>query len=346
MHNTYKEIKAQYDALVKTADYMEGKRAEHKRFFDEKRPKSVVFIGSGSSYHVAQSAELMVKVRLGIDATSIPAGDIMINYRSYSRLFENSLIVAISRSGSTSEIIEAIKNINSIEPVPVIGICCRQKSELCRVSDLVLEIPWAFDESVCQTRSVTNLYAAGALLTACWAEDEKLASDIKKAIKLGNAFMEKYEGGLKQIAQTEWKDAIVLADGEIQGLSAEAALAFKEIAQVPAVYYHLLDVRHGPIVLIGGDTLILARITGNGLQYQKELLEDLAGRGSRIITFADEGCEIPTGVSLNIPVDGGLDNVAAGILFIFISQITAYYKATQKGLNPDTPDGLDAWIKL
>lgn len=346
MNETYKEIKGQYDALIQTMNYMENKRGDINKFFIDKKPKSVIFIGSGSSFYISQSAELIAKARLGISAVSLPAGDIMLNYGAYSKIFKDSLIVAISRSGSTSEIIESIKNIKSVENIPVIGVSCKAQSELCKVSDLMLEIPWAFDKSVCQTRSVTNLYAIEALLAAFWAKDDKLVSDIITVINIGNDFMRNNESKLREIAETAWKDVIVLADGEIQGLSAEAALAFREISQIPAVYHHLLDVRHGPIVLIDKDTLVIARITGNGWEYQKGLLDDIARKGCKIVTFANESCIIPEKVNLNIHVNNDLDYVATGILFIFISQITAYYKAIQKGLNPDMPDGLDAWIKL
>lgn len=346
MNNTYKEIKGQYDALARTVEYMESKREAIKKFYADKMPKSLVFIGSGSSYDISQSAELIAKVRLGIEATSLPAGDIMINCKSYSKLIKNSLIVAISRSGSTSEIIGAIKAVKVIGNIPVIGVTCIAQSELCKISDLVLELPWAFDESVCQTRTVTNFYTIVALLAAYWADDNRLVSDIKSVISVGNDFMQKNESSLKEIAETAWDNAVILADGELQGLSAEAALAFTEISQIPAVYHHLLDVRHGPMVLIDQKTIVIARLTCNGWKYQKELLVDIAAKGSKIIALTDDDCEIPECVRFNIPVSKDLDYVSTGILFIFISQIIAYYKAIQKGLNPDKPDGLDAWIKL
>ena len=37
-------------------------------------------------------------------------------------------------------------------------------------------------------------------------------------------------------------------------IASEGALAFKEIARIPSISYHLLDVRHGPMVLIDDKT--------------------------------------------------------------------------------------------
>ena len=41
-----------------------------------------------------------------------------------------------------------------------------------------------------------------------------------------------------------------------------------------------------------------------------------------------------------------VDYTVRGIYFIILNQLLSYYKAIKRGINPDQPEGLDAWINL
>jgi glucosamine--fructose-6-phosphate aminotransferase (isomerizing) len=346
MSLTYNETKDQYNSLSQTYEYLESQKSGLKHFWENKQPKSITFIGSGSSYYIAQSLEMIAKVKMGIPASSIPAGDLMLHFQTYRHFMDNTLIIAVSRSGSTTEIINAINHVKTIMEVPVISVTCVRDSELSKISDVTLEIPWAFDESVCQTRTVSNLYAAGLQLIAYWGGNDKTISDMEVILKQGNNYMKNYEEKLKEIAEMDWNNAVVLADGELQGIAMVGALAFKEIAQVPSNYYHVLDSRHGPMVMIGQDTLVIACLTSNEYYYQASLIRDIIKKGAKVVVYTDTHVEDIEGIKLHVFFGVSLDHAVRGIPFINISQIIAYYKAKQKGVNPDSPDGLDAWIKL
>ncbi|HBE79030.1 MAG TPA: hypothetical protein DDW65_14835 [Firmicutes bacterium] len=348
MNYTYKEIKSQYEALRKTFDYITAKKDEVVRFYNEKSPQSIIFTGCGSSYDLCQSAEFTCRLRLGIASAAIASGDLMLNYTSYAKLFDGALLIAPTRSGNTSEVIQAIKNVKSLQPsLPVIGITCVENSDLAKTADLTLEIPWAFDESVCQTRTVTNLYMVNLLILAHLCNDQKLIHDLDAVIEAGIDFMEKYEGKLKNLAENDWNDAVVLADGELQGIATEGALAFMEIARTPGRYYHLLDVRHGPMVLVNNHTLaVVSLTTETATHYQLDLINDLLKKGTKVVVFGSRQISPIPGVALQVSIDSDFDNAALGVSFIFILQALAYYKAIHKGINPDQPEGLDPWIKL
>jgi glutamine---fructose-6-phosphate transaminase (isomerizing) len=343
---TYGELKQQYAALRSTFDYITSKKDEIISFFNEKSPKSLTYIGCGSGYCLCQSGEFSAKVRLGIPAATFAAGDLMLNCKSYSKILEGTMIMAPSRSGSTSEVIKAIENVKRVTDLPVFAITCVEDSQLSKIADFVLELPWAYDESVCQTRTVVNLYAANLLVLAYLSGDDKLVGDIDTAIISGSKFMTEYEGQLKEIAQTDWDYAVLLADGEMQGIANEGAIAFTEIANVLAHYFHLLDVRHGPMTLINSNTLVIASISQQGFEYQKALISDIIKRGAKVIIYSDKPIEKIEGVCLQVTSGMSLDNAVHGIPFIFLPQVLAYFKAEQKGINPDSPDGIVAWVEL
>lgn len=346
MSLTYNEMKGQYSALRKTFDYLSSRKEQIIKFYRTKSPGSLTYIGCGSGFCLCRSGEFSAMVRLGMPSTALAAGDLMLNYGSYAKMLEKTMIIAPSRSGSTSEVIKAVKNVKASLPVPVLTITCKEGSDLSGIADFTLELPWAYDESVCQTRTVVNLYTANLLIMAYLSGDAKLEGDIDKAIKLGEGFMKNHEAKLKSIAIESWSYAVILADGEMQGIANEGAIAFTEIAKVPSHYYHLLDVRHGPMVIINKNTLVIACLTEDGFEYQKALIKDVISRGARVVTYSDRPLESIEGTVLQLTSGAELDRAACGIPFIFIPQALACFKAEVMGINPDNPDGLDAWIEL
>jgi len=346
MNLTYKEMKQQYTALRKTFDYLSAKREELKAFFKANVHESLTYIGCGSSLCLCQSAEMTAKVRMGISSTALAAGDLMLNHKDYCKLLEKTMIVALSRSGSTSEVIQAIEKIKEYKNLPVLAITCVTESPLKKLSNLTLELPWAFDESVCQTRAIVNFYTANLLIAAYLSDDAELEGAIDKAIEAGETYMAKYEDHIKLIAEGNWTNAVILADGEMEGIATEAALAMIEIAKIPGSFYHLLDLRHGPMVLVNKDTLVIACLNDKGFKYQKDLIKDIVARGAKVIVYSSMPIETMDGVSLHVTSNIAMDNAVSGIPFIFISQALACYRALKDGINPDNPDGLAAWIRL
>lgn len=347
MSLTYSEIKQQYAALQQTYDYMQSKRAEIVAFVRGLQTSSVTFVGCGSSYCLSESAAFSVRLRAGIPASALAGGDLMLNPQRYRSLMEETLIIAPSRSGSTSEVVEAVNLIREYKHVPVLALSCVAGSPLSQKADFTLELPWAFDNSVCQTRTVSNLYTANLMIAAFLGEDETLLNDLAAAIRQGEAYMERVENAIRLAADFEWSNAVLLADGELQGIAAEGAIALTEIAKVQAHSFHLLDVRHGPMVTVGPDTLVIALLTADGTAHQQKLMKDIKGRGATVIAYADRaGIVDQETVDLAVVSGAELDIAVQGIPFIFIPQIVALTKAERLGINPDSPDGLTAWVKL
>jgi glucosamine--fructose-6-phosphate aminotransferase (isomerizing) len=347
MSVTYNEIKQQYTALQQTYDYMKSKREDILRFFHAQSVTSITFLGCGSGYCLSKSAAFSAQLRAGLPSIALAGGDLMLNAKRYKGMLENTLLIVPSRSGSTSEIIQAIRVAQADKHIPVLSISSVANSSLSQIADFALELPWAYDHSVCQTRNITNLYAANLLINAFIGNDERLITDIEIAIQQGEAYMLRVENAVRETANFEWSNAVLLADGELQGLASEGAIALTEIAKVQAQSHHLLDVRHGPMVTVGPNTLIIALLTKDGSEYQHKLMHEIKSRGAKIIAFGDHASVVPTdAVDLAIISDSELDIAAQGIPFIFIPQIVALSSAERHGINPDEPDGLTAWVKL
>lgn len=345
MYKAENEIFTQYSALNKTYNYLLQRQDDISVFYNECNPKSITFIGSGSSLSLCKSAALSAKLRLDIDTNVVAAGDLMMNFEFYENILHDSLIIAPSRSGSTSEVVLALNKAKQKLGLKCISICAAEHSELSKLSDVDLALPWAFDESVCQTRTVTNLYTANLMLIAIVAGDTCLLEEIGAAIESGNDFFNNILSDIKRLAEGKWENAVVLADAELEGIAEEGALAFKEICQRQSNYYHILDVRHGPMVLVNEKTLVIIALTPFGRKYQEDIISDIKAKGSTIITVGSENTAVYHG-DYGVLLPSFKNYAVNGILFILVPQMITFYKALSEGINPDEPTGLNPWIKL
>lgn len=341
MHTVKREIDAQFDALQRTAAYIRGKSQQIRSALSG--AKKLLVLGAGSSYYLAKSLALQFDGMAGIPACAIPAGDYLLNRADYAAMTRGAAVVTISRSGSTSEILRAAESAGAAGAA-VISLCGVEDAGISKIASLNLELPWIFDDAVCQTRTVSNLYAAGLMMAAICAGDEAVLTQVEQVPALAPAFSRTYEGELNALAQTDWDHAVVLADSYWAGLAEEGALAFKEVCRLPSNHYHLLDVRHGPMVIINRRTLVVAMAnSGDGLQ--RDLLRDIRAKGARLLLLdCAKDAAFPADCAVTLPL--GDTPCAAALFMIYAIQLLTYYKAVARGENPDEPVGLDPWIKL
>jgi len=223
------------------------------------------------------------------------------------------------------------------------SLVCADDTPLGAKSDFVLSTPWAYDNSDCQTRCVTNFYFMATYICAKMTGDQKMMNELRQVLDHGPAYLQKTEAVAQELAAKPWTQAVVLADGELEGIAEEGALAFKEICQLASNYYHLLDVRHGPMVLIDKQTLVLTALGVNN-ELERNLLGDIQRKGAEIVAFYDLDPNL--GDIASVSFGSPLSHAVRGIPFIILCQLVAYEKSKATGANPDKPDGLDAWIAL
>ncbi|MBS3811612.1 MAG: SIS domain-containing protein [Halanaerobiales bacterium] len=344
-YKTETEIFSQFKALNNTYNYFNENQDKFSKFFDENVFDSITFLGSGSSYLICESSEIITKTKLNMNANALVAGDLMLNFPHYKNYLENTLLVAPSRSGSTTEVLLAVKKVKEKYNSPCISISAKTDSELSKIADLNIELPWAYDESVCQTRTVTNLYTASLLLINIINNDLSFKDDIKKTIDYGNIYLDDNKRRLEEVVdQFDFENVFVLADSSLQGIASEASLAYKEIARINSYYNHLLDVRHGPMVLVNDKSLIVMANSPYGKEYQKELIKDLKAKNAYVL---NNGLSREKLINSDLHIEfPEVDYPIRGIYFIVINQLLAYYKAVKSNINPDQPEGLDSWINL
>ncbi|MBW9092802.1 SIS domain-containing protein [Microbacterium jejuense] len=184
----------------------------------------VAFVGCGTSWFVGMAAAVRRESLGAGESDAFAASEYPVE-RSYDRL------VAISRSGTTTEVIELLQRVS----VPTTLITAVPDSPATRFADEVVSLPFADEQSVVQTRFATSVLA---LLRAHFGED--LASAIADARSALSIDVD---------ALTSVDQATFVATGWAVGLTYEAALKTREAAQFWAESYPAMDYRHGPIAI-------------------------------------------------------------------------------------------------
>ncbi|MEG1984256.1 MAG: SIS domain-containing protein [Oscillospiraceae bacterium] len=344
MYLAEQELRNQFEALGKSVNCICEKENEIKTFF--KDTKSLCVLGCGSSYSVAKSSALQFSQKTGVAAYAIAAGDLCVNFESYGKIIDGSTLLVLSRSGSTSELVMAAKKCQEKFNVKIVSICAVQGSDIGKIADLSFAIPWAFDESICQTRTVSNLYIGALLLTAIVSKDKELVSDIFRIEEKANAFCEKVENTIEDIGLFDFQNAVVLADSGMAGIAEEGSLAFKEICRINSNFYNVLDVRHGPIVKITDNTLVLVLISSGNEKLQRELVSDLCSKSDKVVAFECKKTQVSFSCPKTITLPDCVDDNLSALFMLYCIQLITFKHAINLNVNPDKPEGLDAWIKL
>lgn len=186
----------------------------------------VAVVGCGTSWFMAE-AYAAAREAAGHGITdSFAASEARIATRDYD------VLVAITRSGTTSEVLQLLTELDgSLRTVAVIG---DTSSPIVQQVDAVVELPYADEQSVVQTRFATT---ALAYLLSSVGED--LEPAIAQAQQLVNSATPQDLLDAEQFT--------FLGRGLSVGLAHEAALKMREAVQGWTEAYPAMDYRHGPI---------------------------------------------------------------------------------------------------
>jgi fructoselysine-6-P-deglycase FrlB-like protein len=193
----------------------------------------VALVGCGSSWSAAAAvAALREGIGLG-ETDAFPASEAPPS-RAYDR------VVAVSRSGTTSEVLHALARLPAgTRTTAIVGAAASPVAEAC---DEVVDLGFADDQSVVQTRFVT---ATIAFARAC------LGHDLGPVIADGRGALD-----LPLPAACDRPHQVFLGRGWCAGLAGAAALVLRETAQATCESYPAMEYRHGPIALAGTHTAV------------------------------------------------------------------------------------------
>lgn len=223
------------------------------------RGRRIAVIGCGTSWFVAQSYAALRESTGGGETDAYAASEAFVD-RGYDA------VVAISRSGTTSEVLEVTERLRG--RVPTFGVVGDAGSPMVDAVDEVVAMPFADERSVVQTRFATT---ALALLRASLGEDLKPA--IRDADYAAVADIHPLLLAAEQYT--------FLGRGWAVGLAHEAALKMREAAQAWTESYPSMEYRHGPVAIAAP-----GRVTWQFGEAPPGLAEEVRSAGAHFETNA------------------------------------------------------------
>ncbi len=254
-------------------------------------------------------------------------------------LTNKSLVIALSQSGETIDIIESVvkaraKGAKIVAMVNVLG------STLYRMSDYKILLNAGPEKAVASTKAFTAKLSNLILLAYKYQLQVKQGERfIRLAIKETEKILDqKYIERIKKLADKIYKqtDIYSIGRGMSYPIALEAALKIKEISYIHAEGFAAGELKHGVIALIEKGTPCLVFLP-NDETYGATLAGamEIKSRGGYIIGISHKPHEI---FDCYFPI--GDCGIASCIPNIVVAQLLAYHLSVMRGIDPDKPRNL------
>lgn len=334
---TLTEIRSQTAAWAEAIERTQV-LAPELRGLDIGNQQQVMCIGCGSTYYLALSAASLLQSRTGIIARAFPASELLLD-PSAAYVDGRSILIAISRSGATSETVRAVSDFKARQSGKVVVLTNYADSPIAAQGDIVLAMANGQERSVAQTRSFTSMHVGAAAMADALGPDPLGGGYKDLLIACGDRLLREYSGLAQKLAHDrQIGQVFFLGSGPRYGLACEASLKLKEMSQTVSEPFHFFEFRHGPISMVDERTLVIGLVSEKAYAYETDVLKEVQALGGRTFSIGEK----ETDIALN----SGVAEHVRNVLYLPVLQLFAYYRALANGKNPDKPRHLTSFVTL
>ncbi|AKS47078.1 glucosamine--fructose-6-phosphate aminotransferase (isomerizing) [Octadecabacter temperatus] len=285
-----------------------------------------VVIGCGTSYNLALAVAAAM-CAAGHSAIGVPAGEWFDRPEAYLPKSANAKIIALSRSGTTTETVRAAQA-SRARGLHVTGISCAPKTALEAASDTVIVYDTHPAEGIVMTSSASLMLLAGYALAGLTVDDVLTA----QAETLLNAL------NAADIAPFHTRDHIVfLGGGAHYGVMLEGGLKLMEMAITATQTFHPGEYRHGPISLIDEGSAVVMLYHSDTAAADADLVQEVQAKGAFVVGIGGPG-------DVSLPVGAIGDLVGAEALPAL--QLLGERHAQSKNIDTTAPRHLSKVVVL
>ena len=329
---TYREIKSQPDAWAQALGVISTSILPKAEDYNQ-----VLFTGCGSTYYLSLAAAALYQELTDDPARAVPAGELLLNSGTVLT-DQKTLLVAVSRSGKTTETLKAVEKFKHERRGDVVAISNYPES-LSRLADVNIVVEKGQEDSVAQTRSFASMFVAAAAFCARMAGRHDLLAAMNGLPKAGVRLMQSCEDYAKKLGENLSLDRFYfLGSGIRYGLACEANLKMKEMTLTHSEPFHFLEFRHGPMSMVNENTVVVGLLSDVNRAHEVQVLSDMRELGATVAGLGEADAEVE--------FRSGIPESVRAVLYLPVLQLMAYHRALAKGLNPDRPTNLTAVVKL
>lgn len=285
-----------------------------------------VIVGCGTSYNLALSVAAILNAA-GFPAIAVPAGEWVVRPDTYILTDTAIEIIALSRSGETTETVQAA-HASHKRGQRVIGITCDPGSSLSAASDHAIEFDTHPDEGIVMTASASLMLLAGYALAGLTIDDA--LADRAEALVAALA-------DIPSATYAQRSHFVFLGGGSNYGVALEGALKLQEMAICYTQGFHPGEYRHGPVSLVDERTVAVMIYHPNTRDDEAVLVAELQDKGAWVL-----GLGGPGDMSLDVGAPGDM----SGAEVLPALQMLGEQYALAHGIDTTAPRHLTKVVML
>lgn len=292
-----------------------------------RRSRKIIFASCGTSYHASLLGAYFLH-RVGVECQTLIASE----FRHFAKVDRGTLIVAVSQSGETMDVIDALNYARACGG-RVAGLVNVPYSTIQRMSDLSLNLLAGQEVCVASTKAFVSQSAFMLRLAREFGfrvNLENLAGRIRGILR--------HREAIRTIAESfaAARDLYVIGRGLTYPVAREIALKIKETSYIHAEGMMGGELKHGTIALIEPGTPVISVINANEPDIVSNTRE-VEARGARAFPITNDPAlrKRPGAIAVRTDNDGKF-----GILAAVAGQLLAYYAAARLGRPIDKPRNL------
>lgn len=306
-----------------------------------------LFVGCGSSYYIGLAAAASWTAITGIRARAVPASELLLFPELTLTGSGNCVPVLISRSGRTSEVIQAAQLLQQ-RKIAAVAITCTAGQQLEQLAASTILLAEADERSTVMTRSFTSMLLALQYLAAVVANKPEMIHALEALPVAAEPILRKLPQQVRDfVAQTRIADYVCLGQGPYYGLACENGLKLMEMSSSYAQVFHTLEFRHGPKSIVRPETLIEFLLSETNYDIECDVLEEIKSLGGTTLVLTNRA-DRRAHASADFLLEFGFNLPEFTCLapFVFIGQLMGLYTGLHKGLDPDRPRNLSRAVIL
>lgn len=314
---------------------------------DWKNTRRIVITACGTAYHAGVVARYVFEKYARIPVVVDVASEF--RYRN-PILNKDDIFIVISQSGETADTLEALRLAKS-QGLRVIAITNSVGSTASREADDVIYTAAGPEIAVASTKAYTTQLMCLFMLALKSARARGLLDDgeYRRLLEELSTIPQKVQqildnqGEIQKFVSRNFNKEKVFYIGRLSdsATSLECALKLKEVSYMHSEAFAAGELKHGPIALVDGTTLVVGIATEPAL-YEKVAsnLEEVLTRGcSTYVITSAQGNEFEKCAKEIFRIPATEDAFGA-LLAIIPAQLFAYYCSVQRGIDPDKPRNL------
>lgn len=288
--------------------------------------RTVVLTGCGTSYYLAQSLACVFNAA-GQPALAVPGAEWARRPECYLADPEGVLVVGLSRSGTTSETVQAIEASRK-RGWKTFAISCETGSTILTVADDGLCLPTDPREGIVMSVSASLMYLGGLRMAGLTLPGTLTAAAASALAQMDDGIARLLPGR---------SHFVYLGAGVNYGIATEGCLKLQEMSLSYSQAFHPMEYRHGPVSLIDEGSLVVMLYAQETAAEEAALVAELQAKGAKVIGMGGPG---------DLRIELGLTSAAGALAALPALQLLGEKVALAKNINSEAPRHLTKVVVL